>query len=214
MVMHIRTICQWTVLLDLFELFDLEVKGQGPTKVITVRDTPPYGPAHTNYLPINSFVGFIWIISPSGQRSRSLRHATHRLMVIHPYTNYHLPISKDKNVMAQTRTYFLKNNYLTLMSKVKVPWRSLRYVTHPLMVMHIRTICPWTVLLYLFELFDLEVKGQGPIKVITVRNTPPCGYAPTYQLSLTYLERQKRYGLDKLRWEEAEEAEEKIRLKQ
>ena len=33
------------VLLDLFELFDLEVKDQGPTKVITVRDTPPYGHA-------------------------------------------------------------------------------------------------------------------------------------------------------------------------
>jgi hypothetical protein len=31
----------------------------------------------------------------------------------------------------------------------------------------------------LFELFDLEVKGQGPTKVITVRDTPPCGYAPT-----------------------------------
>jgi hypothetical protein len=30
---------------------------------------------------------------------------------------------------------------------------------------------------------------------------------------LTYLERQKNYGPDKLRWEEAE-AEEKIRLKQ
>jgi hypothetical protein len=29
------------------QLFDLEVKGQGPTKVITVRDTPPYGHAHT-----------------------------------------------------------------------------------------------------------------------------------------------------------------------
>ena len=27
------------------QLFDLEVKGQGPTKVITVRDTPPYGHA-------------------------------------------------------------------------------------------------------------------------------------------------------------------------
>ena len=53
--------------------------------------------------------------------------------------------------------YYLKNNYLTLMSKVKVQWRS-----------------------------------------------------------LTYLERQKRYGPDKLRCEEAEEAEaeEKIRLKQ
>jgi hypothetical protein len=26
------------------QLFDLEVKGQGPTKVITVHDTPPYVP--------------------------------------------------------------------------------------------------------------------------------------------------------------------------
>jgi hypothetical protein len=57
-----------------------------------------------------------------------------------------------------------------------------------------------------------EVKGQGPTKVITVRETPPCGHAPTYEISLTYLERQKSYGSDKLRWEA--EAEEKIRLKQ
>jgi hypothetical protein len=28
------------------------------------------------------------------------------------------------------------------------------------------------------------------MKVITVRNTPPYGNAPTYQISLTYLERQ------------------------
>ena len=49
-----------------------------------------------------------------------------------------------------------------------------------------------------------------------VRDTPPYGHAPTYQISLTYLERQKSYGPDKLRWEEVEEAEEeeKIRLKQ
>ena len=47
------------------------------------------------------------------------------------------------------------------------------------------------------QLFDLEVKGQGPTKVITVRDTPPYGHAPTYQISLTYLERQKCYGLDK-----------------
>ena len=55
------------------------------------------------------------------------------------------------------------------------------------------------------------------MKVITVRDTPPYGHASTYQISLTYLERQKSYGPDKLRWEEAEEeeeAEEKIRLKQ
>jgi hypothetical protein len=48
--------------------------------------------------------------------------------------------------------YYIKNNYLTLRLKVKVPQRSLQY-------MH--------------------------------------GHAPTYWISLTYLERQKCYGLDK-----------------
>jgi hypothetical protein len=47
------------------------------------------------------------------------------------------------------------------------------------------------------QLFDLEVKGQGPTKVITVCDTPPYGHAPTYQISLNYLERQKCYGPDK-----------------
>jgi hypothetical protein len=66
------------------------------------------------------------------------------------------PISKDKNVMAQARKYYLKK-----------------------------------------QLFDLEVKGQGPTMVITVHDTPPYGHKPTYQISLTYLERQKCYGPDK-----------------
>jgi hypothetical protein len=35
-------------------------------------------------------------------------------------------------------------------------------------------------------LFDLEVKSQGHRKVIIVRDTPPYGHAPTYQISLTY----------------------------
>ena len=52
-------------------------------------------------------------------------------------------------------------------------------------------------ILFKKQLFDLEVKGQGPMKVITVRETPPYGHAPTYQISLTYLERQKCYGRDK-----------------
>jgi hypothetical protein len=172
---------------------------------------------------------------------------------MHPHTKYHWPISKDKNVMARTRKYYLKNNYLTLRSKVKVPRRSLRYATHHLMVMHpqhkltyinkynynhclINTILYYQfiyifqlwclhnvsifnyvspsdegrhiVLVWFFlplgpdkkilfkkQLFDLEVKGQGSTKVITVRDTPPYGHAPTYQISLTYLERQKCYGL-------------------
>ena len=52
-------------------------------------------------------------------------------------------------------------------------------------------------ILFKKTLFNLEVKGQGPTKVITVRDTPPYGHAPTYQISLTYLERQKCYGTDK-----------------
>ena len=43
------------------------------------------------------------------------------------------------------------------------------------------------------QLFDLKVKGQGPTKVITIRDTPPYGHAPTYQILLTYLERQTRH---------------------
>ena len=52
-------------------------------------------------------------------------------------------------------------------------------------------------ILFKKQLFVLEVKGQGPTKVITVCDTPPYGHAPTYQISLTYLERQKCYGPDK-----------------
>ena len=110
--------------------------------------------------------------------------------------------------------YNLKNNYLTLRSKSHEGHYCTRHTTlwsctYKLSVNE--------VLLDLFELFDLEVKGQGPTKVIMVRDTQPYGHAPTYQLTLTYLERQKSYGLDKLRWEESEaeevEEEEKIRLK-
>ena len=56
---------------------------------------------------------------------------------------------------------------------------------------------PGKKILFKKQLFDLEVNGQDPTKVITVCDTPPYGHAPTYQISLTYLERQKCYGLDK-----------------
>jgi hypothetical protein len=76
---------------------------------------------------------------------RSLWYVTHHLMVMHPHTKYHWPISKDKNVIARTRKYYLKNNYLTLRSKVKVQRRSLRYATHRLMVMHPHTKYHWPI---------------------------------------------------------------------
>jgi hypothetical protein len=90
--------------------------------------------------------------------------------------------------------YYLKNNYLTLRSKVKVPRMSLQYTTHHLMVMHPHTKYYWPISkdknvmartrkYYLKkQLFDLEVKRQGPTKVITVRDTPPYGHAPIYQI--------------------------------
>ena len=53
------------------------------------------------------------------------------------------------------------------------------------------------MILFKKQLFDLEVKGQGPTKVIKVRDTPPYSHATTYQISSTYLERQKCYGPDK-----------------
>ena len=53
------------------------------------------------------------------------------------------------------------------------------------------------MILFKKQLFDLEVKGQGPTKVIMVRDTLPYGHAPTYQISMTYLKRQKCYGPDK-----------------
>ena len=56
---------------------------------------------------------------------------------------------------------------------------------------------PEKKILFKKQLFDLEVKGQGSTKVTVVCDTPPYGHAPTYQISLIYLERQKCYGLDK-----------------
>ena len=89
------------------------------------------------------------------------------------------PISKDKNVMARARNYYLKNNYLTLRSKVKVPRRSLWYMdtppydhapTYQIPSTYLeRQKCygPDKKILFKKQLFDLEVKGQGPTKVIT-----------------------------------------------
>jgi hypothetical protein len=52
-------------------------------------------------------------------------------------------------------------------------------------------------ILFKKQLFDLQVKGQGHIKVIMVRDTLLYGHAPTYQISLTYLEIQIYFGPDK-----------------
>jgi hypothetical protein len=42
---------------------------------------------------------------------------------------------------------------------------------------------PGKKILFKKQLFDLEVKGQGPTKVIMVCDTLPYGHAPTYQIN-------------------------------
>ena len=86
------------------QLFYLEIKGQSPTKVIMVHDTPPYGHAPTYQIALT-------------------------------YLKTQKCYDPDKKIL------FKK------------------------------------------QLFDLEVKGQGPTKVITVRDTPSYGHVPTYQIN-------------------------------
>ena len=117
-------------------LFDLEVKitGRSLWKV-----TPPYGHAPTyqislTYLERNNYST---LRSKSNKGHYGMRHTA---LWSCTYTPNIIDLSrKTKNVMARTRKYYLKNNYLTFMSKVKVQRRSLRYVTHRLMDMHPHT---------------------------------------------------------------------------
>jgi hypothetical protein len=104
----------WMILLKK-QLSDLEVKGQGPTKVIMVRDTPLYGHAPTYQISLTYlerqkcfgpdkkilFKKQLFDLEVKVSR-RSLRYATHCLMVMHPHTKYNWPIWKDKKVMVRT----------------------------------------------------------------------------------------------------------------
>ena len=124
--------------------------------------------------------------------------------------------------------YYIKNNYLTLRSKVKVPWKSLQYATYCLIAMHPHTKYHWPIWK------DKKVMSQTR-KYYLKNIILPWGqrsrsheghYGPRHTAlwSCTHIPniidlsgKTKRYGPDKLRWEEAEEAEaeaeEKIRLK-
>jgi hypothetical protein len=166
-------------------LFDLEGKSQGHRKVIMVRDTPPYGHAPTyqislTYLERNNY---LTLRSKVKVQQRSLWYATHCPMVMHIHTKYHWPILKDKNVMARTTKYYSKKHYLTLRSRSHKG----HYVTRQTVLRSCPHIPNIIDLSRKKQLFDLEVKGQGPMKVIAVCETPPYGHTPTYQISLTYL---------------------------
>ena len=156
-----------------------------------VRDTPPYGHAPTyqislTYLERNNYLTLRSKSNKAhyGMRQTALWSCTHIPNIIDLSR-------KTKNVMPRTRKYYLKNNYLTFRSKVRVPRRSLQYTTNRLMVMHPHINYHWPIsrekcygpdkkILFKKQLFDLEIKGQGTTNVITVHDTPPYGHAPTY----------------------------------
>jgi hypothetical protein len=138
---------------------------------------------------------------------RSWWYATHHLMVMHPHTKYHWPISKDKNVMAQTRKYYLKNNYLTLRSKSHEGHYGMRHTA--------LWSCTHIPNKYYLKNNYLTLRSKAKVPRRSLR------YA-THRLMVMHQytkyhwpiwKEKKCYGPDKLRWEE-EEAEEKIRLKQ
>ena len=151
------------------QLFDLAVKGQGPMKVITVRDTLRYGHAPTyqislTYLERQKYYGpdkkilfkkQLFDLEVKGQGPMKVIMVRDTLLYGHAPTY-------------QILTYLERQKYYGPDKKI----------------------------LFKKQLFDLEVKGQGPMKVIMVRDTLLYGHAPTYQI-LTYLERQKYYGPDK-----------------
>jgi hypothetical protein len=76
-----------------FFLFDLEVKGHYSmwhTALWSCTHIPNKYYLKNNYLTLRSKIKV---------PRRSLWYATHRLMVMHPHTKYHWPISKDENVI-------------------------------------------------------------------------------------------------------------------
>ena len=155
------------------QLFDLEVKGQGPMKVIMVYDTPPYGHAPTyqllTYLERQKCYGpdkkilfkkILFDLEVKG-------HGPTKVIAVRDTPPYgHAPTYQI------SLTHLERNNYLTLRSNVKVPRRSLWYVTPPyghaptyqisLTYLERQKYGPNKKILFKKPSFDLEVKGQGP----------------------------------------------------
>ena len=143
-------------MLDLFELFDLEVKGQGPTKVITVRDTPPYGHAPTYQLSLT----YLERQKCYGPDKKILFKKLLFDLEVKCQGHTKVITIRDTPPYGHAPTYEISLTYLE------------------------RQKCDVLDKKILFKklLFDLEVKGQGPTKVIMVRDTPPYGHVPTYQI--------------------------------
>ena len=156
------------------QLFDLEIKGQCHTKVITARDTPPYGHAPTYQISLTYL-------------KRQKKYGPDKKILF----KKQLLILIDLEVKGQGPMKIVAVRETPSYGHAPTYQISLTYLE--------RQNCygPGKKILFKKQLFDLEVKGQGTTKVIMVRDTPPYGHAPTIQISLTYLERKICYGPEK-----------------
>ena len=120
-------------------------------------------------------------------------------MVLFPNNKYHGLFLKDKIVMVRTSFSNLfdlgvKGQMNVMMvrdtsSNVNAPTYQISLTYLERQKVMARTSFP-----IILPLFDLGVKGQGQTNVMMVRDTPSYSHTSTYQISLTYLERQKSYG--------------------
>jgi hypothetical protein len=126
---------------------------------------------------MSRITGFAWIVP---HWMKNLTGLLYYLLVIHLLYRFRFFSAK----LVRTITFLsFQIGQLYLVYGCMTIRRCVAYKLH---------IMSW-IILFKKQLFDLEVKDQGSTKVIMVRDTPPYGHAPTYEISLTYLERQKSY---------------------
>jgi hypothetical protein len=86
-------------------------------------------------------------------------------------------MTKSINCEIQLLTRMNSFRYLKLMSPLNAAICTTTYLERQ------KCYGPGKKIIFKNQLFYLEVKGQGPTKVITVCDTPPYGHAPTYQIN-------------------------------
>ena len=128
-------------------------------------------------------------------------------MIIHGTPIYLISLIYRKRHKGYDSDTITLQKYQLFDLKSKVKLRSRWNTTHCLMIIHgtptyqISLIYRKrqegyesdTITLKKYKLFDLNVKGQRQNVVMFVHDTPSHDYTPTYQISLTYLKRQKSY---------------------
>jgi hypothetical protein len=175
------------------QLFDIEVKGQGPTKVIMVCDTPLYGHAPTyqismTYLERQKCYGpdkkilfkkQLFDLEVEGQ------DPTKVITVCDTPPYGHTPTYQKNNIYKQLFDLEVKGQGPTKVITVCDTPHYGHAPTYQISLTYLERQKCYALdkkILFKKQLFDLEVKGQGPTKVFTVRDTPPYGHAPTYQI--------------------------------